>query len=205
MHETTSNDSMTAFTITPGFEERERPRIAALYWQAFGAKLGKLLGPEERALAFMAPNFHADHALVARDPNGNLLGLAGFKTANGAFLGGGFADLRACYGLLGALWRGPLLDLLERDLAPDTLLMDGIFVEKEARGLGIGTALLDAIKTEARDRDLSTVRLDVINTNPRARALYEREGFVPGATERIGPLRLLFGFEAYTAMTAPVK
>lgn len=90
--------------------------------------------------------------------------------------------------------------LLERDLAEDTLLMDGICVDSSARGLGIGTALLEAIKAEAKTRNLAQVRLDVIDINPRARALYEREGFVAGPVQRLGPLPPpdLWFFQRYT-------
>jgi ribosomal protein S18 acetylase RimI-like enzyme len=127
--------------------------------------------------------------------------VAGFKTSGGALTGGGIRDIAQHYGWIGAGWRGPLLGLLERKLAADTLLMDGICVATNARGLGVGTALLHAIKEEARARDLFHVRLDVIDINPRARALYEREGFVAGTPEHLGPLRLLFGFSSATPMT----
>jgi ribosomal protein S18 acetylase RimI-like enzyme len=78
--------------------------------------------------------------------------------------------------------------------------MDGIAVDAAARGQGLGTALLTALKTRAAALGKATIRLDVIDTNPRARALYEREGFVAGQTEHLGPLRALFGFSAATTM-----
>ena len=137
----------------------------------------------------------------ATAPDGTLLGLAGYKTAQGAFSGGGVRDLVRAYGPFGALWRTPLLALLERTLAPDILLMDGIFVSDVARRQGIGTALLGAIKAEAQTRGLAQVRLDVIDTNPRARALYERQGFAAGRITRLGPLRHPFGFREAVTMT----
>lgn len=44
--------------------------------------------------------------------------------------------------------------------------MDGMFVTEAARGRGIGTRLLTAIKQEAKARGLRQVRLDVIDTTP---------------------------------------
>jgi GNAT superfamily N-acetyltransferase len=190
--------------ISVGFDEGERPRIADLYWQAFSAKLGVLMRPETKAKAFLASVLRPDHAIAARDGNGSLLGMAGFKTAKGSFVAGVMTDLARVYGWPGALWRGPLLALLERRVEPGKLLMDGIFVEADARGRGVGSALLGAVADEAAARGLHEVRLDVIDTNPRARALYLREGFVAGKTHHLGPLRHLFGFSSSTEMRRPV-
>lgn len=191
--------------ILSGFTEPQRPQAAKLFWQAFRDKLGPVMGPEAKALAFLRAVADPGHAIRAEGPDGTLLGLAGFKTAEGAFIGGGMGDLATAYGWPGALWRAPLLALLERDTTPGTLLMDGIFVAPETRGQGIGTMLLSAIKAEAARRGLASVRLDVIDNNPRARALYERQGFLPGAVHDLGPLRHLFRFQTATTMiwTAP--
>ncbi len=188
------------FTISRGFSDAERPRIAALYWEAFSAKLSFVMGPQDKALYFLERQVDPDYALVARDAGGAVQGLAGFKTAQGALVGGAMSDLVATYGWLSALWRAPLLSLVERDLSDGVLLMDGICVGVDARGCGLGTALLQAIKDEARARGKTAVRLDVIDTNPRARALYEREGFDAIGTETLGPLRPVFGFRSSTRM-----
>lgn len=187
-------------TIQTGFPAAQRGVAAHLYYQAFGEKLGKLMGHDGRAERFFARVLDPAHAISALAPDGTLLGFAGFKTERGAFAGGGLRDFAAIYGWPGTLWRAPLLALLERDLAPGQLLMDGIAVAPEARGLGIGTKLLSAIMNEARTRKMAQVRLDVIDINPRARALYERVGFRAEKTEHIGPLRYLFGFRSATRM-----
>lgn len=187
-------------TVSRGFPDEERERAAGLFWNAFAGKIGPFLRPEDKALAFLSSALSPDFALVARDGRGRMLGLAGFKTEAGALVGGTLRDLAAQYGWLGALWRGLALSLLERRTEPGVLLMDGIFVHPDARGRGAGTALLRAIADHARKSGLHSVRLDVIDTNPRARALYEREGFVAHRTEKLGPLRHLFGFSASTEM-----
>lgn len=174
--------------------------MAALFWEAFQRKLRLFLRPDEKALSFIASVLDPRFALCARDKSGTLLGVAGFKTAQGALVGGGFSDLAKVYGWLGALWRGLPLGLLERDLKEGTLLMDGIFVTAEARGRGVGTALLEAIKAHAADAGETTVRLDVIDTNPRARALYLRQGFEPRGKSHLGPLAPLFGFKSAEEM-----
>ena len=176
---------------------------ADLYWQAFGPKLGKVLGPEDKAKAFIRRVINPDFGLSVVEGDA-LLGVAGFKTFEGALVGGDFADLAAIYGTLGAVWRAALVSILERDVENERFLMDGIFVAPSARGRGVGTALLRAIYSEGRTRGYRDVRLDVIDTNPRARALYEREGFKPVKTDHLGPLSWLFGFKTSTTMVRPL-
>jgi len=186
--------------IEAGFRGADRSAVAALYWEAFGAKLGVVMGPKAKGLQFIDRMLDPTHAICAVSEDGVLLGVAGFKTSKGALVGGDFSDLRAVYGALGASWRALLLHVLERDVENTRFLMDGIFVAPAARGRGVGTALLDAICAEARTRGYSEVRLDVIDSNPRARALYERCGFVAGKTSDLGPLRHVFGFRTATMM-----
>ena len=191
-------------TLIKGFPEDQRGRVAGLFWEAFRGKLGPVMRPEAKAMAFLAAVADPEHVMSAL-AGGEVVGIAGFKTDKGAFIGGELQDLQAVYGGFGGLWRGLVLSLLERDLAPGVLLMDGIVVDAKARGLGIGTGLLSEIKAEAARRACASVRLDVIDSNPRARALYEREGFVAEREHRLGPLRWLFGFRKATEMVCVLR
>ncbi|WP_417833663.1 GNAT family N-acetyltransferase [Thalassospira xiamenensis] len=192
------------FSIHHGIEDSHIDKALDLFWQAFRQKLAPVLKPEDKALRFLRRVVDPAHAISAVSSDGDLLGIAGFKTPAGAFIGGKLSDICAIYGAWGGLWRGVLIDILERDLSEGVLLMDGIFVDPDARGRGVGTALLDGIAGEARARNLAQVRLDVIDTNPRARALYERCGFVAGEVQELGLLRHLFGFRTATTMMLPV-
>ena len=195
---------MQRIRIEHGFAEAERALVALLFWQAFSGKLGRIMAPEKRALAFIERALHLDHALVARSDAGRILGVAGFKTRHGGLISGDFSDLARVYGWIGALWRGPLLDLMDRPLTDGQLVLDGIFVDRDARGMGVGSALIDAVVFEARRRGLTEVRLDVIDTNLRARALYERHGFSPEGREETGIFAFLLGFHHATTMCRPV-
>lgn len=183
-----------------GLPPDQRRAAAEIYWQAFGAKLGRVMGPEPRALAYLTRAIRADHCLAVTDATGALLGLAGFRSPQGSFAGGRFADMAAVYGAAGAGWRAGLFWMLEREVDNDRFLLDGICVARHARSQGIGTVLIEAICAEAARRGYRSVRLDVIDTNLRAKALYERLGFVSAGTQRIGPLRHAFGFDATTTM-----
>ncbi len=186
--------------IAKGFQDGERAAIAALYWEAFGGKLGRVLGPARKALPFVAGVLSPEHAYCARTPDGTLLGVAGFKTAQGALVDADWPDMRRHYGLWGAGWRVLALALLERDLDNERFLLDGIFVDAAARGQGVGSRLIEALAGEARDRGYGAMRLDVITGNDRARALYERRGFAAVGEQKLGLFGPLFGFAAATTM-----
>lgn len=183
-----------------GFADADRDRIAEIYWEAFGSKLGRMLGPRAKALAFIAANLMPDHGFVARADTGEVQGVLGFKTYHGALIGGDMRALAAAYGWPSALVRAALLSLLERDVDNERFLLDGIAVAPEARGLGLGSALLVAVAEEAARRGYDRIRLDVIGRNDRARALYERHGFEAVDETRMGWAGHLFGFDSAITM-----
>ncbi|CAN0605752.1 unnamed protein product [Ectocarpus sp. 12 AP-2014] len=108
------------------------------------------------------------------------------------------------YGSIGGTMRGLLISLLERENEPDTLLMDGIFVQPAARSRGVGTLLLNAIEKHAAQCGLKHVRLDVINTNPRAKELYTQRGYVETSKVSVWPFGAIFGFQSAATMTKKV-
>lgn len=193
------------FRIEEGLPEPLRPAAARLYLEAFGAKLGPILGRGARAERFLEGVLRPGNVLLALSEEEALLGLAGFHDEGGGFVGGGMAELRAAYGGFGALWRGAALALFERGPAEGELLMDGIVVAPEARGGGVGGALIEAMAARAARRGLSAVRLDVVDSNPRARALYARRGFEPGEETGSPLLRPFFGFSRSLTMRRPVS
>ncbi|MFZ1468494.1 MAG: GNAT family N-acetyltransferase [Paracoccaceae bacterium] len=187
-------------TILNGLPVDQRAAAARIYWEAFGGKLGTVMGPDAKALAFLDATMGEAHCICAQAADGRLLGIAGFKSPEGGFVGGSFAQMRGVYGVFGALWRSLALWTLAHEVDNHRFLIDGIAVTREARGQGVGVALLQALYQEGMARGYGSIRLEVIDSNWRARALYERQGFVALKTERLGPLRHLFGFAAATTM-----
>lgn len=92
----------------------------------------------------------------------------------------GVAALRYRYGL----WRD----------GEDCCLED-LFVREEARGEGLGRALLEAAVARARERGCVRIELDVNEENELAVALYESAGFSarsrPGGARNLLMRRLL--------------
>jgi ribosomal protein S18 acetylase RimI-like enzyme len=189
--------------VERGFGDADRPVLARMFWEAFSGKLARVMAPRPRALTFLEGALRPDFCLVARDRRGRALGAAGLKTRAGGLVGGGVADLARAYGLLGAVWRAPLLELTERPADPDALVLDGLFVAAAMRGRGVGTRLVAAVLAEAAARRYPEVRLDVIESNARARALYERLGFRATGVRRMGPAGLALGVAATTTMARP--
>ncbi|MGH7357861.1 MAG: GNAT family N-acetyltransferase [Candidatus Rokuibacteriota bacterium] len=78
----------------------------------------------------------------------------------------------------GDRWLGMATGLVDGQDA-SRLNLVGMFVEPDARGRGVGAALVDAVVGWARARGAPRVYLWVTTTNQAALALYERRGFRP--------------------------
>ena len=74
-------------------------------------------------------------------------------------------------GLVGMATGGPAPD------RPAIAAIYGMWVASEARGHGIGAALIDAVEAWARSAGYTSIGLGVTTTNAPAIRLYERSGF----------------------------
>ena len=191
-----------SFHIQHGLSEPYRAAAALIYWQAFGGKLGPVLGPQPRAITFLMRVMRLDHCIAALQDD-VLLGIVGYNTDKGGFAGGTSADLSAIYGQLGMMWRLPLLAYLSDD--PDRFLLEGMAVDPHRRGQGIGAALINGICDLGRANGHDAVYLDVIDSNWRAKSLYLRQGFHVQTSKNIGPLRYVFGFDRVVTMVKPLN
>jgi GNAT superfamily N-acetyltransferase len=73
---------------------------------------------------------------------------------------------------------------------PGAAILLSMWVAPEARGRGVGEALLDAVVAWARAEGFARLLLDVADTNTPAVSLYARKGFRPtGATGALPPPR----------------
>ncbi len=197
---------MPAFDITyvHGVPDETRVQAVSLYDGAFGQKFATAVPNASQRTALLSASLHLPFAFAAIK-NGQLVGLAGYKTESGSLTDGmTYKILLKTLGVIRGNWAALIFSLYERSIKPGELLMDGIVVDPNHRGQGIGTRLLAELASFAKQSGFDTIRLDVIDTNPSARRMYERNGFVTVKTQHFGYLRWLLGFGASTTLVRKV-
>ncbi|MDJ0955068.1 MAG: GNAT family N-acetyltransferase [Acidimicrobiia bacterium] len=201
---------MSEIVVQRGFADALRNEAAAIYDEAFERQLSIAIrdGTDRRAL--LAAIFDPQYCFAAF-VNDRLVGLAGMHTEDGSFTGGAlsgrlaFGSLREHLSPVQSLRAAFAFNMHRRTPQPNELLMDGIAVAEECRGLGVGTKLLDAIEDEARRLGRDTVRLNVTDVNAGARALYERVGFREVAYDSFPYMRRFLGFGGSATMELAVR
>jgi ribosomal protein S18 acetylase RimI-like enzyme len=184
--------------------EAHLPAGVRLYYTGLEAKLGPVFGPLESALAALPRCVHPEKCMTAI-ADGHLVGILGLHDARGSFLAPTYQTMVEQYGTLSGMYRTGLLMLLDNNVAPGDLYLDGIAVAPAHRGQGIGTALITAFENRARDNGFATVSLEVIDTNLGAKALYKRVGYRKIATHTMGPFSRLFGFRTTCRMMKMIE
>jgi ribosomal protein S18 acetylase RimI-like enzyme len=190
--------------IVHGLPLGHHAAAALLYWQAFGSKLGLVMGPQPRALMYLQRVMQPDQCFAALQ-DGALVGILGYHGQGGSFAGGTADDLRAIYGQWGGRWRLPVLQRVGMEDAPQSALMiDGFAVAHHVQSSGIGGALLSKLTSFARARGYRALHLDVASSNTRACAFYQHCGFDQIGARGMGPLRLVFGFDRVLRLSREV-
>ena len=161
-----------------------------LYTLLFGPAAESILAA---ACAIPGHALSLEHATVAEDDGrvvGLLSGMPGTEAGDPDRILMRAAGWRALRAGAVALAARPLFVAMDRH-EPGDWYLQAVAVEREARGRGIGTALLTAAFEQARTSGADRLTLDVDVENGRARSLYERFGLRVAATSR--PARLLGG------------
>ncbi|MDJ0663915.1 MAG: GNAT family N-acetyltransferase [Acidimicrobiia bacterium] len=200
---------MTEIVVQRGFPEALRSEAAAIYDEAFAQQLSIAVRNDTDRRALLAAIFDP-HYCFAAFMGDRLVGLAGMHAEEGSFTGGLLSGrptlglLRSHLGPVQALRAAFAFSMHRRTPQHNELLMDGIAVAEDCRGLGIGTELLGAIENEARRLGHDTVRLNVTDVNVGARALYERVGFREVAYDSFPYMRRFLGFGGSATMELAV-
>jgi ribosomal protein S18 acetylase RimI-like enzyme len=193
------------FEIIHGLPHAMGLQAADLFYEAFRRKFEPIARSREKAVAVLAEDFDSERVILAVDSSEKVLGIVGLNYGGRRLANLRWQTFRSHFGPFAGSWKRLAFSAFMRAQEPGQLQMEGIAVHADARGMGIGSCLLEETCSVARSVGLATVRLEVIDTNPRARALYEREGFQPGRTHRLPLIGGWFGFSAYTTMLKSVE
>jgi ribosomal protein S18 acetylase RimI-like enzyme len=181
-------------TISRSVPEEYREKAVLLFEQAFGEKISVAVNNKEQRLDLFSRSFDLNFAFAAIS-DGQLVGIAGFSIDGKSLTSKlEYADLIKTLGIVKGNWAALILSMFKRNANPNQLLMDGISVDENFRGQGIGKKLLNELISFAKESGFKSIRLDVINTNPRAKKLYEKVGFTEIKNDKYPYLKWLLGF-----------
>ncbi len=168
--------------ITNIIKEEHKKEVARLYFQAFLLKFNYLwlfTKSEEKAIIVLRKSIPYKEGLYAVSDN-KVLGFVGLEKGTDFYTALSFEGFTEAFGLFGAVWRYlayGIFRLFHGRAKEGTIHIDPIVVSDEARGMGIGTKLLEAVFDMAKRMKKKKVVLEVVDTNPMAKKLYERVGF----------------------------
>lgn len=197
--------SADQITYQTGIPEKYRLAAVDLYDEAFGKKFSVAVRNREDRKQLFTRGLALKYAIGAVSKKG-LLGIAGFYTAEGSLTGAiTYRDLVSQLGFFKGNRAAVVFSLYERTPKPGELVMDGLAVRSDVRGMGVGSTLLDEILKYAKQHGCNRVRLDVIDTNPKAKKLYEHLGFEAVKTENFLYLKSILGFGGVKTMELNVR
>lgn len=178
-------------------------KAADLYLSALADKLAPVYGAGPRARQALANGFNRRLCITAVDDD-RLVGILGIQIPSAGFMDVTLKTLQPYYGIPGSIWRLALLAFLHYSPPAGEVYVDGLAVDPDFRGQGIGTAMMVALESRAAGQGVSILRLEVVDTNPRARKLYRRLGFELLREQTVWPVGSLFGFRSSMVMIKPL-
>lgn len=185
-----------------GIPNTLKDQVSSLYAEAFERKFIKIVADKHTMSKLFIENMNENCGLCVIEDD-EIIGVAGFHVGHHALLGFEMKTFIREFGYIKGLFKC-LMILLFYNRKPThekELLMDGIVVNKDHRGKGIGTKLFDALEKYAIDNGYTQIRLEVIRENPKAKDLYTRLGFKPTRVEQMPRfIADLIGVSAVTTM-----
>lgn len=181
---------------------------ARLYAIAFERKFIKLVGDTDVMTKLLSKIINPNRAIAAYNSDGKLLGIAGYRYKNEMLINIRKDAFIEQFGLLKGNIKYILVKALYKRNADDNLqlLMDGIAVDENFRGHGIGKLLFDKLEEFAKTNNLTSIKLDVIDENPRAKKLYEKIGFKAVKYKKMNfVISKLIGVSGVTTMIKEIK
>jgi GNAT superfamily N-acetyltransferase len=179
-------------------DEADRERLADMIYDGFARKYAAARLQKAAAVELFRHAVDPEMALCAYWDDA-LVGVLGMVTAERLFLHVPWHRLRARFGLLGGLFYHLILNV-QHPPPPGCLLVAPLVVTPEARGRGIGRALMKAVERYAYEQGYARLLLNVVDSNLAARHLYASQGFRVVRSRHYGWLTRSAGFTGADAM-----
>jgi GNAT superfamily N-acetyltransferase len=173
-------------------------RLAEMIYEGFARKYAAARLPKAAAVELFRHALDTEMALCAYRGD-VLVGVLGMVTSERRFLHVPWRRLRARFGLLGGLFYHLILNV-QHPPPPGCLLIAPLVVTPEARGRGIGRALMKAAERYAYEHGYTRLLLNVVDSNHAARHLYATQGFFVVKSRHYGLLMRSAGFTGADAM-----
>lgn len=195
--------------VLPTLPDSLRLAAAQVLWEAFREKMLHVIGTQNPH-EVLARTMDSERVMVAvadsaDDSHGRVLGVAAVADLDGLPLDVSQDQLIREFGQLLGRLRALIGRFLQSKAREGELELSFIAVAPDARGLGVGRVLLDAVEARAHSAGLITVRLEVVDNNHRARSLYERHGYRHARRVSIPFIKPIMGFGGYEEMVIAVQ
>ena len=173
-----SSIETSAMQIIHKIPEQYRYQVIALYSQVLREGPTSNILSEEKCQRMLEEVLDLDYAWAAID-KGDLLGFAGYQTAQGSFTGAS-TPTQLCRSLGFICFAKLILKdfACYRPLRQGEMLHNGLVVAKDYRQQGIGKCLLQEMASLCRQCDYKCLRLDAAASNSRALRLYRSAGYI---------------------------
>jgi ribosomal protein S18 acetylase RimI-like enzyme len=161
--------------------------------------LERILGDKATRFRLFSNGLNWDRVFLAR-LDGQVVGFLAFQWAGHGPYSPKFRDFVVEFGLVSAVWRWLLFQLLEFRTRHRGFYIYGFKVLRQARRKGVASALLQAAEAHASNLGTSIIVLDVVASNQRAWQFYTQRGFTEGKVSRLGPFARLLGLPSVMSL-----
>ena len=196
------------FALTASISASEQERVTEIIYEAFARKYAYIIPERRAALDLIRTSCRYDCALygLSSGPDAAPVAILGYSTGDSNFFRLlRYRDIRRHFGPLRSLFLYLVLNGERRQrIRPDELKIELLAVEKEVRGSGLGTILIEQAERLARERGLLLLTLDVVDTNTGAQNLYRRVGFREVKRRHFGCITRRAGFTASIKMNKEI-
>ena len=192
--------------VVEGLSDARREEGLRILFAAFANKFRHGLQNADEFVRLFGRSVDGSACCTAVGADGQLLGIVTYQAGGAEFYQlGAWAALTTFSPLQTArVWFN--LWLLQEDApAADEFYVEAIAVSESARGLGVGTLLMEEMERRARAAGKTRLRLEVIGQNHGARRLYERLGYRVAKTERGFWIWLATADDAVHTMVKPLN